>query len=176
MNPAARFLAATAPALFAAASLLSSCSKPQEPIPVRDVTLAQPVDLGDPELNQAASQARTSLPEFLTASANPKSEGTAFMVKIRVQETNPDAVEDIWVSSITAEGPNLYTGVVGDVPAKLQTLNMSDIVRFNPGQIIEWQYFEREKIVGAQVTRILRSRMSDTDRKAHDATFEPFHF
>lgn len=162
--------------MLAAALLQLSCSRPSEPIPVRDVTLAQPLDLGDAELNQAAAQARSSLPEFLTASSNPKSEGTAFMAKIRVRETNPDAEEDIWVSSITAEANGTYTGVVGDVPAKLQTLNMSDIVRFAPSQVIEWQYFEREKIIGAQVTRILRSRMSEADRKAHDATFQPFHF
>lgn len=155
--------------------LLSSCSRPSEPIPVRDVSFAETVDLGDQELNQAAEAARSSFAEFLAAASNPESSGTAFMAKIRVREADPASTEDIWVSSITADADGAYTGVVGDPPAKLTNLNMSDIVRFTPNQIIEWQYFEREKIVGAQVTRVHRSRMSEAERKAHDASI-PFAF
>jgi len=156
--------------------LLSSCSRSSEPLPVQDVTSEKPVDLEDEELNQAAAQARESFPEFLEAANNPESAGTAFMAKIRVRESNPPVHEDIWVSSITRDGEEVYTGVVGDMPALLKSLNMSDIVRFSRNQIIEWQYFERNQIVGAQVTRVLRSRMSEAEREEHDAAFEPFVF
>lgn len=186
MNRSAPALALAASLALLTGALFPSCSRSLEPLPIQDVTLKEPVDLGDAELNQAAATARASFAEFLAASSNPDSTGTAFMAKIRVRQSNPPITEDIWVSSITPEhsakdpaqsgsAPS-YTGVVGDIPAELTQLNMSDIVRFAPDQIIEWQYFEREKVVGAQVTRLRRNRMSEAERKEHDAAYEPFRF
>lgn len=105
------------------------------------------------------------------------------MAKIRVTESE-GLEEDLWVSSITAElgvdgesaGSGFYTGVVGDLPSLLQTLNLGDIVRFHLTQVIEWQYFERNQVKGAQVSRILRSRMSPAERAEFDASYDPFTF
>jgi uncharacterized protein YegJ (DUF2314 family) len=175
MKRSSSLLRAAALALLAGCFLLSSCSPSLEPVPIRDVSFSDPVDLGDAELNQAAAKARASFPQFLTALNDPGPLGTRsyFMVKIRVKEANPPATEDISVSAIKPDEKGGYSGEVENAPATLKSVNMTDLVHFVPNQIVEWQYVEKEKIVGAQVTRVRRARMSEADRKAFDASYDP---
>lgn len=173
MNRSSSLLRAAALAFLAGGLLLSSCSPSLEPLPIRDVSFSDPVDLGDPKLNQAAADARASFSEFLAKSTSPGSSGSYFSAKIRVRETNPPATEDISLNDIKADAKGGYSGQVENAPSVLKTVSMTDLVHFMPNQIVEWQYVEKEKIVGAQVTRERRARMSEADRKAFDASYDP---
>ena len=157
----------------------SSCSKPEdeEPLeqpkpPAVDVTQAEPYQLPDAELNAAMKSARETLPAFLAESMDNNSTGTAFIVK--VQAATAKGAEDLWLSSIAQDNGH-YTAVVESDPTVLTDFQPGTEVRFSIGEVVEWHYFKEDKVVGAQVTRILRQRMTPEQRAEHDVIY-PFPF
>ncbi|MBU6300471.1 MAG: DUF2314 domain-containing protein [Verrucomicrobia bacterium] len=158
----------------------AACSKQQEEEPVEtpkppaiDVTRAQPYQTKDAELNAAMQEARNSLPAFVAESMNNESSGTAFTVKVHA--VSPAGEEDLWLTGIVQDGDH-YTAVVESDPKALAAeFPMGTEVRFSPGEVVEWHYFKDDKVTGAQVTRILRQRMTPAQRAEHDVIY-PFPF
>jgi uncharacterized protein YegJ (DUF2314 family) len=157
----------------------SSCSKPEdeEPLeqpkpPAVDVTQAQPYQLPDAELNEAMKSARETLSAFIAESMDNNSTGTAFIVKVHA--ITAKGAEDLWLSSIAQDNGH-YTAIVESDPTVLTDFQPGTEVRFSIGEVVEWHYFKDDKVVGAQVTRILRKRMTPEQRAEHDVIY-PFPF
>jgi len=165
--------------IFAGLAILagSGCSKKEEPEevvkpPAIDVTQAQPFQLPDAELNAAMQSARETLPGFIAESMDNNSAGTAFIVKVHA--VTAKGAEDLWLSSMAQEDGH-YTAVVESDPQVLTDFVIGTEVRFSLGDVVEWHYFKDDKVIGAQVTRVLRKRMTPEQRKEHDVVY-PFPF
>jgi uncharacterized protein YegJ (DUF2314 family) len=158
----------------------AGCSKQHEEEPAEtpkppavDVTRPQPHQVADAELNVAMQSARETLESFVAESMNNDSSGTAFTVKVHV--TTEKGEEDLWLTGIAKDSDH-YTAVVESDPKVLiDEFPMGTEVRFGPGEVVEWHYFKDDKVVGAQVTRILRQRMTAEQRAEHDVIY-PFPF
>lgn len=160
---------------------LAACSKQQQEEdlvetpkpPAIDISRPQPFQSPDAELNAAMQAARDSLPAFVAESMNNDSSGTAFTVKVHA--VAPAGEEDLWMTGIASDGDH-YTAVVESDPKLLAAeFPMGTEVRFGVGEVVEWHYFKDDKVVGAQVTRILRKRMTPEQRAEHDVIY-PFPF
>ena len=166
-------------AFFAGLAILatSGCSKTEEPEedvkpPAVDVTQPQPYQLPDAELNAAMQSARETLPAFIAESMDNNSSGTAFIVKVHA--ATAEGAEDLWLSSAAKDGDH-YSAIVESDPTVLTGFPIGTEVRFGLGDVVEWHYFRDDKVIGAQVTRVLRQRMTPEERKEHDVIY-PFPF
>ena len=116
--------------------------------------------------------ARETLSAFLAESMDNNSTGTAFIVKVHA--ITAKGAEDLWLSSIAQDNGH-YTAIVESDPKVLTDFQPGTEVRFSIGEVVEWHYFKDDKVVGAQVTRILRKRMTPEQRAEHDVIY-PFPF
>ncbi len=164
--------------VLSAALFQAACSRNEEveipPLtPAFDVARPEPYRSEDAELDAAMRAARDSFPVFLAESLNIESTGSAFMVQVHA--TTDQGVEDLWLSGVAAADGNRLTAVIETAPETLTHLQIGNEILFSPGQIVQWHYFKDDKVVGAQVTRIFRQRMTDAERADHDARY-PFPF
>ena len=158
----------------------AGCSKQQEEEPAEtpkppaiDISRPQPYQAADAELNAAIQSARDTLESFVAESMNNDSSGSAFTVKVHAATGKGE--EDLWLTGIAKDGEH-YTAVVESDPKVLTgEFPMGTEVRFGPGEVVEWHYFKDDKVIGAQVTRILRQRMTPEQRAEHDVIY-PFPF
>lgn len=128
----------------------------------------------DPEIAVAIQTARESFGEFIDTSMNPESNGVGFVAHIMTTETTDDIQEaGIQVSNVEPKGKG-YHGIVSNYPV-MEGVAMGDQIEFELGHLVEWMYVDEGKVIGAQVTRVLRSRMSPAELKAHDEAI-PFEF
>jgi len=81
------------------------------------------------------------------------SSGTAFIVKVHA--VTAKGAEDLWLSSAAKDGDH-YTAIVESDPTVLIDFPIGTEVRFSLGDVVEWHYFRDDKVIGAQVTRVLR--------------------
>ncbi len=147
---------------------LTGCSR-EEPPTIPEI---EPISSEDAEINAAMEQARDTFEEFVTLSHDPDTEGTAFLVKIRIPEGSKS--EDLWVNGVQVEEKG-YSGIINESPMDLTEVVALEEVHFSLNQVIDWQYFSEGKIVGAYVIRVERSRMLDEERAEFDQLF-PFPF
>lgn len=157
----------------------AACTKQEEELveapkpPAIDISQTEPYQLPDAELNAAMQSARQSLPEFLAESLNNDSTGSAFTIKVHA--ATPKGQEDLWMTGIAQDGDHFTAVVESDPKVLTEQFPMGTEVRFGPGDVVEWHYFKDDKVVGAQVTRILRQRMTPQEREEHDVAY-PFPF
>jgi len=142
------------------------------PTATLDVSQAEPYRVGDAEIQAAMEKARDTFAGFLAESMNNESAGTAFIAKVHA--VTAQGAEDLWLSGVGAEG-EAFSGAVESEPKVLTEVQVGQLIRFTPGELVEWHYFQDDKVVGAQVTRVLRQRMSDAERAEHDVVY-PFPF
>jgi uncharacterized protein YegJ (DUF2314 family) len=168
------------PVFALAAWACAGCSKSESgaedagtpPPAALDIRRPEPYRSGDAELDAAMDAARASFPAFLAESMNNESSGTAFIAKVHA--VTPQGAEDLWLSGVGEEG-DAFGGAVESEPKTLTDLQVGQLVRFTLGEVVEWHYFQEDKVVGAQVTRVLRRRMTDAERAEHDVVY-PFPF
>lgn len=146
--------------------------------PSSQVTL---FDNGDPTMRRAYEQARSTVRYLwrevawdrrrvvpaldLACIKAPFSDGE----RRTGNDGSPD-VEHMWLSSIDFDG-RFLTGVLMNSPNWLKSVKEGDIARFELGEISDWVYVINGKAYGAYTVNLLRSRMSEPERKLHDAAW-----
>ena len=86
----------------------------------------------------------------------------------------PRTGEHMWVREVEYDGETI-TGVLADVPRQLQSVQQGQRVSFPLGRLSDWFYVEDDKATGAFTVRLLRTRMTEEQRQAHDSHY-PFRF
>jgi len=129
---------------------------------------------------QAAMQtARDRFPEFWReVSADYKRVIPALvgsMAKAYFHDTGaPLSGEHMWVREVEFDGKTI-TGVLADTPRQLRSVRSGERVNFPLERLSDWFYVDGDKAVGAFTVRLLRTRMTAEQRRAHDSNY-PFRF
>jgi len=89
-------------------------------------------------------------------------------------ESEPLAGEHMWVGSVDFDG-KMISGVLADTPRQLRSVKAGQRVSFPLDRLSDWLYVDGGKAMGAFTVRLLRTRMSDAERRAHD-NYYPFSF
>ncbi len=128
------------------------------------------IDEHDDEMNEAVHLARTTMSVFLNAFAKPKPT-QRFLLKVRFEHDGK--FEHIWLADLDLSRiPS--AGTVANEPC-LPSLTFKQRVQFNPADITDWMFVDDGKLVGGYSTRLLRSRLSPTERVEYDAA-APYKF
>ena len=141
-------------ALFSA-----GCGKKQ---PADNVTY---VADGDLRMKAAIDKARAEVKTFLVALKSPKSNQSAFAVKMAF--TDGGNTEHMWLSAVSYDGAN-FRGTVDNDPEKVKTVKIGQKVTVAPGKISDWMYVENGKLVGGQTLRALRDALTPAERTDFD--------
>ncbi len=137
----------------------------------------------DPEMLAAIDEARATFPEFL-AEADPDIRRAIpvledVLIKIYVAAPGaPDAGEHLWVRYIGSDPRHegRFRGLMLSSPLKVSGIvSKGDTVNLSIKSLSDWLYVKGGKAYGAFTVRVLRSRMSPAELKAHDAGY-PFSF
>jgi uncharacterized protein YegJ (DUF2314 family) len=124
-----------------------------------------PVRADDRDMAAAINAARQSVGQFIDAFAHPKPSQRAFLIKIAFSKGS--AVEHLWIADLDFHGQT-PTGTVADTPATVN-LKFMERVQIDISKLSDWMYVDNNKLVGGFTTRLLRKRMSPSDRKEMDA-------
>ena len=89
-------------------------------------------------------------------------------------EGAPLTGEHMWVSEIEYDG-KMITGVLADTPIQLHSIRTGQRVSFPLERLSDWLYVENGKAVGVFTVKLLRTRMTEQERQAHDSHY-PFKF
>ncbi|MFH6997300.1 YegJ family protein [Flavobacterium sp. FlaQc-57] len=122
------------------------------------------VEGNDKEMTEAIKKANQSLADFNTALTNPKIEVKSLKVKFKNQQNT----EHIWLSNVEfKEGK--YTGVLDNEPEYITDYKIGDTINVDNKNISDWMYIENGKLFGGYTIKVLRNRMSESERKQFDA-------
>lgn len=89
-----------------------------------------------------------------------------FALKTRFKTANGG--EHIWVSNISLKD-NKYYGVVDNLPESTTDVKIGDTIQIVNENISDWMYIDNQKLRGGFTIRLLRKRMTETERKQFDA-------
>ena len=139
-----------------------------------------PVQSADAEMNAAMQTARDRFPEFWREVSTdykrviPALGGS--MVKACFDDPggSPQGGEHMWVREVEYDG-NMITGVLSDTPRHLRSVRAGQQVSFPLERLSDWFYVDGGKAIGAFTVRVIRGRMREEQRRAHDSHY-PFRF
>lgn len=160
---------------------LSCCERPSTSSPMSSPSEPDPVliDTDDTEMNAAMQTARDQFPKFWHEVSQdhrrPIPALNAAMVKAYFHDKDsPKSGEHMWVTDIDYDGTTI-TGILADRPRTIQSVKPGEVVKFPLGRLSDWLYVDQNKAFGAFTVRLLRTRMTDEQRSAHDSHY-PFAF
>jgi len=122
------------------------------------------VEGSDKEMNTAIENANQTLADFNTALLNPEIEVKSLKVKFQ----NETDAEHIWLSNVEFKNGQ-YIGVLDNEPEYVKDYKLGDTVTVENKNISDWMYIENGKLFGGYTIRVLRNRMSESERKQFDA-------
>ena len=156
-------------AVFAAAlALLGSPTmsvRAEERSPVIDVRT------GDPEMNAAIAQARSTLQAFWASYQAPKPSETGHSLKVRFPYGS-NSGEHIWMAEVKKVGDISYSGQFANAPVHLRGKRAGDVVEFTQADISDWMFLRNGKIVGGETIKPMLKRMTKADADALRARME----
>ena len=122
------------------------------------------VEASDREMNEAIEKANQTLADFNSALLNPKIEVKALKVKFQ----NETDVEHIWISDVTLKDGK-YSGILDNEPEYIKDHKNGDTINIDNKDISDWMYIEDGKLFGGYTIKVLRNRMSESEKKQFDA-------
>jgi len=122
----------------------------------------------DKEMNEAMKKARASFDTFLKAFNSENEYQYGFSVKVPF--STDAGVEHIWLSNVEVKNGKYY-GEVNNLPNSVKSIKLGDIIPIDRNKISDWFYIENDKLVGGFTIRVIRNRMSATERKQFDLDF-----
>ena len=125
------------------------------------------VDSGDEEMNEAIRQSRLTFDNFLAAFNGKNASQRSFSVKMPF--ATEFGAEHIWLTNMDIKDGKLF-GIVDNLPQSVNTVRLGDVVEIEKDKISDWFYIENDRLVGGLTIRVLRDRMSSSERKRFDRT------
>jgi uncharacterized protein YegJ (DUF2314 family) len=117
----------------------------------------------DQEMISAIQKAHDTLGIFTASLATPAEDQLYFSVRVRFSVDEQGGYEDLWLENLTYDGQS-FTGTLGNDPAYLEGLELGDQVTAPAENVIDWMIVEEGRIVGGFVIRVLRERMTLSER------------
>ena len=138
-----------------------------------------PVQAGDPQMEAAMKEAREHFPEFWSVISEDSKRVipvyAGAMVKAYFFDPDaPQSGEHMWVQRVDYDG-KMITGTLADRPGRIRSVRTGQQVSFPLERLSDWLYVDDGKAVGVYTVRLLRTRMSTEERRAHDSHY-PFSF
>ena len=139
-----------------------------------------PVSSDDPAMHAEIQKARDSFPEFWRQISEERHKAQPLLIGCMVKASFDDpggareGAEHMWVSHVEYDG-HLISGVLEDTPDHLKSVEHGQKVSFPLDKLSDWLYVQDGKAVGAFTVKLLRSRMTEAERKEHDSNY-PFTF
>lgn len=119
----------------------------------------------DPQMEEAANAARTTLTNFTAALFAPHSNQGYFAVRARLESGG--SWQFLWLTQPRFDG-EVFQGTIAESPY-LKGLSLREVVKVPQSKIVDWMYVEDGKLVGGYSLRLARSRMTDQERRAYDS-------
>ena len=113
--------------------------------------------------------ARRTVGTFLQALQEPRPSQSRFGVLMPV--TDGKHTEDVWIAPVTYDGRYLR-GRIDEAPESATGLKIGDEVTAEPSTISDWMYVDGKKLVGGYTFRVLRDRVTPSERKELDREFD----
>ncbi len=127
----------------------------------------------DEEMNSAIAAAQKSLPGFLELAGKADLSSGDYLVKwAHPVETGNNDREHIWVQLDTV-GFGALQGRLANQPVDFSG-NAGDPVGVPIAEISDWMYYRADGLIeGSYTTRVMLTRMSESDRQALEAQLAP---
>jgi uncharacterized protein YegJ (DUF2314 family) len=126
---------------------------------------------GDPEMNAAIAQARSTLPKFWASYEAPQPSETGHSLKVRFPYGSNNG-EHIWMADVKKIADGRYSGQFANTPVHLRGKRAGDVVEFRDADISDWMYLRNSKIVGGETIRPMLKLMTKADAAALRARME----
>lgn len=126
------------------------------------------LDSDDKQMNEAITESRLTFDDFLTAFKNKKANQSDFSIKMPFPTSY--GTEHIWLVNIELKDGKVF-GQVGNVPENITSIKLGDMVQIENDKISDWFYIEDNKLIGGLTIRVLRDRMTPTERRQFDRDF-----
>jgi len=111
------------------------------------------------ELAAARAQARAALPFFWEHFAEPGDGEYDFSLKAAFpRRDGQGGAEEAWVQHV-ARAPDRIVGELANDPRYLGNLGKGAIMEFQESQVVDWAFFQGEKLLGHYTTRVLMPRL-----------------
>ncbi|WP_166822195.1 YegJ family protein [Thalassoroseus pseudoceratinae] len=123
------------------------------------------VEKGDPEMEQARDEARSTVDQFVSALESPKPSQSNFSVKVPVEEDG--LVEHMWLTPVQFENGR-FAGILNNEPVQITKVSVGDRVEAAADEISDWMYVDDGFLVGGYSRRLMRSRLTEEERKQLD--------
>lgn len=116
------------------------------------------------ELAAARDAARASLPLFWQHFTAPADGEYDFMLKAALpRRDGQSGDEDVWTENI-ARATDKVVGELANDPRYLGVLKKGAIVEFQESQIVDWSFFQGEKLLGHYTTRVMMPRLDSVQQ------------
>lgn len=123
------------------------------------------VESDDSDMNIAIEKAKRNVGNFTSAlkSNNPN----FFNFSIKKPYKTESGNEHIWISNVVLQGDK-YLGIIGNTPQFTSEIKLGDTVLVEKSEISDWMYLDENKLRGGYTIRVLRNKMSETEKKQFD--------
>jgi len=115
----------------------------------------------DPQMLEAFTKARESLPKFWSIQEDPKSGESDFALKVKVEDDN--GVEYFWLVDLSREKNGKIFGEIGNDPNTVKSVKIGERIEAQPENIVDWLYLKDGKIVGNYTVRPLLKLMPEAE-------------
>lgn len=122
----------------------------------------------DKKMAEAITTAQSSLSKFDSALFSNNENYNTFSLKVRFPY-GEDNGEHIWLREITKK-KGVYVGIVNNDPEYVSNVKFDDTIKVNPTTISDWMYLDNDILRGGFTTRLLRNRMSNSERAQFDSS------
>lgn len=123
------------------------------------------VESDDKEMAEAIEKANQTLTDFNAVLSNPKIEVKSLKVKF---ETSNGGGEHIWLTDVQYKNGK-YSGILDNEPEYITEYKIGDKIEVDNSKISDWMYIKNGKLFGGYTMKLLRSRMTETEREQFDA-------
>ncbi len=120
----------------------------------------------DTAMNNAIAYAQKTLPEFDKALSSGDTAYSTFTLKMRFP-TKDNSGEHMWIANIKKKNGE-YFGILNNQPEYTDAVKMGDSITVPLKDISDWMFMEGRKLHGGYTIRVLRNRMSDSEKKQFD--------
>jgi uncharacterized protein YegJ (DUF2314 family) len=120
---------------------------------------------GDPELQQAAEEARATLGVFRELIRAKKGASTYPMFKTRL--TDGENAAFMWLTDAT-ECEAGFRGQLFEVPRNWPTRRVGDVVTVAEGDVVDWMVNDNGHLHGGFSIRVIREREPECERERYD--------
>jgi uncharacterized protein YegJ (DUF2314 family) len=139
------------------------CSRTtQQPDP-RDSSIHVPEH--DPEMDAAVAKARSEVATFIARLQKPLPGDDFFSVKMPIQQE--EGTEHFWLAGVTYDR-GVFRGTLANDPDIVKGHRFGERVSIKEAEISDWMFAHDGVLVGGFTIRLLRSRMSPTERAQMD--------